>query len=308
MTYRDALPQLDGDLLFLTDGGLETDLIFRRGIDLPHFAACTLLLTGSGRATLRDYYRDFATLAIERGAGFILDTVTWRANPDWIRALGYPRDALDDLNRSAVDLAAGIRAEFRRPGTPIPIAGVVGPRGDGYRPGQLQSVDEAGSYHSAQIEILADTAADLVTALTITYPAEGAGIAIAARELGMPVAISFTVETDGRLATGETLGQAIDAVDELSDFWPAYYMVNCCHPSHLPAELETLDRVRGFRANASALSHAQLDESEQLDAGDPVELGAQIRELRDRAPQVSIVGGCCGTDIRHLRRIAAATA
>jgi len=308
MTYRDALPQLDRDLLFLTDGGLETDLIFRRGIDLPHFAACALLLTNSGRAMLRDYYRDFATLAMERGAGFVLDTVTWRANPDWLRELGYAPESLVELNRAAVDLAVGVRAEFRRPGLPIPISGVLGPRGDGYRPGQLQSVDEARSYHSAQIEILADTAADLVTAMSINYPAEGAGIAIAARELGMPVAISFTVETDGRLATGETLAQAIDAVDELSDFWPAYYMVNCCHPSHLPAELESLDRVRGYRANASALSHAELDESEQLDAGDPVELGAQIRELRDRAPQFTILGGCCGTDIRHLRQIAAATA
>jgi S-methylmethionine-dependent homocysteine/selenocysteine methylase len=304
MSYRTSFAQLIDDRVFLTDGGLETDLLFNQGIDLPHFAACALLRSADGRETLRRYFTDYATVARDSGLGLILDTVTWRANPDWIEKLGLEPSAVRELNGAAVELALEVRAEFEHSSSPMPINGVVGPRGDGYVPGELQSADEARAYHSAQIEAFAEAEADLVTALTMNYVDEAIGVARAARDAGMPVAISFTLETDGRLVTGDSLQDAIAAVDDATEGAPVYYMVNCCHPTHLPGDIAGVGRLRGYRSNASSHSHAELDESEVLDAGDPEELGAQVLGLRERMPNLSIVGGCCGTDIRHLRAIA----
>lgn len=304
MSYRTSFAHLVDDRVFLTDGGLETDLLFNRGVDLPYFAACALLRIDYGREMLRRYFADYAMVATESGLGLILDTVTWRANPDWIEKLGLAPAALLELNRAAVELALELRAEFELPTSPMPISGVIGPRGDGYVPGQLQSADEARAYHSAQIEVFADAGVDVVTALTMSYVDEAIGVARAARDAGIPVAISFTLETDGRLISGESLQDAIAAVDDATEAAPLYPMVNCCRPTHLPTGISLVDRLRGFRANASSKSHAELDESDELDAGEPEGLGDHVLDLRDRMPRVTIVGGCCGTDIRHLRAIA----
>ena len=303
MSYRTALPQLENEI-FLTDGGLETDLLFNHGIDLPHFAACSLLRTPEGRHTLRRYFDDAAQLAVDSRVGLLLDTATWRANPDWIAALGYEPSAIEALNHAAVDLAMEVRASFERPGTPIVINGVIGPRGDGYLPGERQSSETARDYHATQVGILAASDVDLVSAMTMNYVDEAVGIALAARDAGVPVAISFTVETDGRLVTGESLEEAIAAVDAQTGSTPVYYMVNCCHPSHLPTQFTALERLRGYRPNASSQSHTELDESEVLDDGNPAELGAQLRALRDQMPALTILGGCCGTDQRHVAEIA----
>lgn len=305
------LPQLADNAVYLTDGGLETVLIFLQNIDLPLFAACELLRTDDGRAILRQYYDEYARIAEKAGVGFILDTATWRANPDWTTQLGYSTEEFERVNRAAVELAVEVRTAWERPGRPIPITGVIGPRGDGYRPDALQSVEEAREYHSAQIRVFAETGqVDLVTALTMTYPAEASGIALASRDAGLPVALSFTLETDGRLVTGETLGEAIESVDLATGGYPSYYMINCAHPTHLPADLaqggEWTNRLRGYRANASQLSHAELDESEVLDDGDPEQLAREVVLLRASMPQVSVIGGCCGTDARHIAAIAAA--
>jgi S-methylmethionine-dependent homocysteine/selenocysteine methylase len=308
--YSSQLPQLDPNAIFLTDGGLETVLIFRDGFDLPHFAACELLRSPDGRAALRGYFDEFAGIATEQGVGFIIDTATWRANPDWTALLGYSDAEFDEVNRAAVELAAEVRSAWERPGSPMPISGVIGPRGDGYRPEALQTVEEARQYHSAQIDVFAATAqVDFVTALTMTYPEEAAGIAIAARDAGLPAVISFTVETDGRLVTGATLEDAVAAVEEATDGYPSYYMLNCAHPTHLPEGLGNgawTARLRGYRANASRLSHAELDESETLDSGDAPELGAQFARLNLDLPQLTILGGCCGTDASHVAAIATA--
>ena len=301
------LPQLSADRLFLTDGGLETTLIFHEGIELPEFAAFDLLKDEEGRDAVRAYYAPYLELAREREVGFILGMPTWRANPDWGAELGYSPEELEAANRQAVEVAQELKAKTESDESPIVITGEVGPRGDGYQAEDLMSADEAQAYHSQQVSTFADAGVDLVTALTMTYPEEAIGIARAAREAEVPVAISFTVETDGRLPNGQQLGDAIEQVDRETDDAPAYYMVNCAHPTHfddvVAGEGAWRERIAGIRANASSKSHAELDEATELDDGDPEELGGQYRELGKSLPRLNVLGGCCGTDHRHVAAV-----
>ena len=304
-----SLPQLSGDRLFLTDGGLETLLVFHKGFDLPHFASFPLLEDEPGRAALREYFTDFIELARERDAGFVLDTATWRANPDWAALLGYDAGALDRVNREAVAFAQAIRDDAAAD-APVLVNGVIGPRGDGYVVDKLMSAEEAEQYHAGQVRSFAEAGADMISAITMTYAEEATGIARAAAAAGVPVAISFTVETDGRLPSGQALGDAIAQVDFETESAPAYFMVNCAHPSHFEHVLEQggawLGRIAGLRANASMMSHAELDEAEELDEGDPIELGAGYVALRKSLRNVNVIGGCCGTDQRHVAAVATA--
>ena len=304
--HRDGLPQL-ADTVFLTDGGLETWLVFLEQVDLPYFAAFPLLLDKPGRERLGSYFRPYLQIAKEGGVGFILDTPTWRANADWGERLGYSPPQLADINRQSVAMAAALRDAFDSDQSPIVINGVIGPRGDGYRADAQMDASAAEHYHRAQTETFRDTEADMVSAITMTYSAEAIGIARAAKSCGLPVVISFTVETDGRLPSGETLTEAIEGVDAATGGAPAYYMVNCAHPTHLGdfpvIDAPWRDRVRGLRANASVLSHAELDVATELDPGDPLELARQYRTLRGQMPRLSVLGGCCGTDHRHIAAI-----
>lgn len=306
MTYRDHLPQLDGGV-FLTDGGLETTLIFHDGVDLPAFAAFPLLEDAAGVERLRRYYDEYAVLARERDLGFVLEAPTWRANARWGAEVGYDPDRLAAINREAIALMEAVRDARAADDVPVVVSGCLGPHDDAYDPAQRLSADAAQRYHAAQIETFADTAADMVAALTLTSADEAIGIARAARDAGIPSAISFTVETDGRLPSGEELGEAIEAVDAATGAAPAYYMINCAHPTHFAAVLQAdgpwRERVLGLRANASAKSHAELDEATELDAGDPRDLGARYVELADALPRLTVLGGCCGTDERHVRAI-----
>ena len=261
--HRHALPQLDSDKIFLTDGGLETTLVFLEGIDLPCFAAFPLAAEEAGREKLKGYFRPYLATAVKAGAGFILDPPTWRANADWGDKLGWSPGALDAINRKSVAMAAELREAWATQETPIVLNGVVGPRGNGYRADARMSVGEAQAYHAAQVESFWDGEADMVSAITMTYPEEAIGIARAAKAAGLPVAISFTVETDGRLPSGDTLKGAIEAVDRATGAAPAYYMINCAHPLHFESAIASderwLDRIRGIRPNASTMSHAELD-------------------------------------------------
>jgi len=306
MGYRDALPQLDGGL-FLTDGGIETTLIFHQGLDLPAFAAFVLLKDEHGTDELRRYYAPYVELAREQGAGFVLESPTWRASPRWAADLGLTEAELDKLNRRAIALMEELREDVSPSGAPVVISGCIGPHDDGYNPTTKLSAAAAEDYHSTQIETFRDTAADMVTAITMTYADEAIGLVRAARGAGLPVVISFTVETDGRLPSGQELGDAIGEVDEATDAAPAYYMINCAHPAHFEGALETGDawpaRIGGIRSNASTKSHAELDEAEELDEGDPVDLGARHVRLRARLPNLNVLGGCCGTDHRHVTEI-----
>lgn len=301
--YRQQLPQLR-DELYLTDGGLETTLVFHEGVALPLFAAFDLLKDESGTAILRRYFDHYVAIAREQRTGLLLETPTWRANPDWAAKLGYDEQALADANRRSVALLVDLRHAFE--GTLV-ISGNLGPRGDGYRAGARMSVPEAEAYHGPQIRVFAETEADLVAAFTMTYAEEAIGITRAAASAGMPVVISFTTETDGRLPSGEPLDAAIARTDDATGGTPAYYMINCTHPTHLADALDRggawRERVRGLRANASRRSHAELDERPDLDAGDPVELARQYAELQAEFPRLTVAGGCCGTDHRHVAAI-----
>jgi S-methylmethionine-dependent homocysteine/selenocysteine methylase len=308
--YRHALPQLAGDL-FLTDAGLETDLIFNHGIAMREFAAHTLLPDPVGRQAIIDYFRGFLALARAHNTGYILDSVTWKAHLHWAGALGASARELHEANQEAIALIAHLREEFSAHAKPIVLNGVIGPQGDAYAPDTAIAIHEAEHYHAKQIGWLADTEVDMVTALTFTQADEASGLVLAARRAGLPVVVSFTVETDGRLPTGQPLGEAIETVDQATDSAPAYFMVNCAHPEHFAQVLGDTPwarRIRGIRCNASRKSHAELDASATLDAGDPVELGQQYVALRTKLPWLNVFGGCCGSDLRHVTQIARALA
>jgi S-methylmethionine-dependent homocysteine/selenocysteine methylase len=309
--HRNALPQLDGSF-FLTDGGIETTLVFLEGLELPDFAAFDLLKRDGGEEALLRYFRPYTAIAARHGAGLVLESATWRASADWGSRLGYSADELAEANRQAIRMLEPLRTEVESAKTRVVISGCVGPRGDGYVPSQTMSEAEAQDYHGAAIRTFAGTAADVITAITMNYAEEAIGVTRAAVAAGMPVVIAFTVETDGRLPTGQTLGEAITQVDAATKGAPAYYMINCAHPTHfddaLAARAPWVDRIHGLRANASAKSHAELNEATELDVGNPAELGAQYAALRRRLPNLNVMGGCCGTDHRHVEAIAAACA
>jgi len=313
--YRDNLPQLRG-IVCLTDGGLETDLSFNRGVELPQFASYVLLRTAEGRALLLDYYRQYVAIARRHGLGLVLETPTWRANGDWGRLLGDSAAALDRINREAVALVEQLRDELGPQDPPLVTSGCLGPRGDGYRPDRLMTAEQALDYHRTQVASFAATGVDMVAALTLNYIEEAIGVARAAAEYALPLCLSFTVETDGTLPDGGSLQRAIEAVDAATDAAPAYYMVNCAHPTHFAHLFERpapwLRRIRGLRGNASCMSHAELDNMATLDDGEPGAFGAELAALRWRAPWLTVLGGCCGTDHRHIdevgRQLAAAAA
>ncbi|WP_299355415.1 homocysteine S-methyltransferase family protein [uncultured Shimia sp.] len=302
--YRDSLPQM-GETVFLTYVGMETDLIFTKGVDLPGFASYPLLETEQGRETLRAYLRDLMAVARASGLGVILESATWVANEDRAAPLGYSPDQLVELNKAAIELMAELRQA--EGDLPTVISANVGPRDDAYAPSAQMDATEAEAYHETQLATLAETDADLISAYTLAYPAEAIGLVRAARKFALPVIVSFTVETNGRLPTGESLGQAIETVDKATDGYASYFMINCAHPDHLATTLNDaggMSRVKGIVANASRCSHAELDQATELDSGNPEELGQQLADIRRRHPQISIVGGCCGTDMRHMTHIA----
>lgn len=306
--YRHSLPQRGG-ALFLTDGGIETTLIFQDGFDLPYFAAFHLLRDGKGREALMRYYERYIAIAKADGMGFVLESPTWRASTDWGGKLGYSAADIVAVNRDSLQLMHDLRARHETATSPMVVSGCIGPRGDGYDPGQSMTPQDAEAYHRLQIGALADAGADMVSAITMTNADEAIGITRAAMKAGMPVVISFTVETDGRLPTGQSLVDAICEVDVVTGNAPAYYMINCAHPTHFKEVLGNepwTRRIGGLRANASKRSHQELNDSADLDAGSPVELGGEYRELVRRHPQINVLGGCCGTDHRHIECIALA--
>jgi S-methylmethionine-dependent homocysteine/selenocysteine methylase len=309
MSHRASLPQLEGGL-FLTDGGIETTLIFHRGLDLPAFAAFDLLKDEQGTDELRRYFKPYLELAARNRLGFVLESPTWRANPRWAEEIGYSPEELERMNRKAIALMEELRAEYGSDASPIVISGCVGPHDDGYDPDVQLSAEAAADYHATQIGTFAGTAADMVTAITMNYAEEAIGVTRAAEAAGLPAVISFTLETDGKLPSGQALGEAIEQTDAETGSGPAYYMINCAHPTHFERILdgagEWRERIRGLRANASTKSHAELDEATELDEGDPADLGTRYAQLRERLPQLNVVGGCCGTDHRHVGEICSA--
>jgi len=303
------LPHESSDL-FLTDGGLETTLVFLEGFELPYFAAFDLLKDEKGYNAIRDYYSRYLKIAKDFNAGFILESPTWRANPDWIAKIGYPKSAVSQINEKAIQLLVDLKNEFEYDSSNVIISGCVGPRGDGYKPENKMDFEEAQKYHSEQIEVFSHTPVDMVSAITMNYVEEAIGIARAAGTFNLPVVISFTVETNGKLPTGMSLKEAIEQVDESVKELPLYFMINCAHPTHFKSELEQgrneqwTKRIKGIRSNSSCKSHAELDEATELDRGNPNELGDEHKRLKHAFSQLNVFGGCCGTDEEHVLEIA----
>jgi homocysteine S-methyltransferase len=296
---KTPLPQSSGRPV-VTHGGLETDLIYHHGVDLPDFAAFPLVADERGRELLLRYYREYVDIAERAGAALQVETPTWRASSDWGDRLGYSAAELRTVNRDSVALLQRLRNETGLES--FLVSGCLGPRGDGYVAGDVVDPDAAAAYHGPQVEALADAGADLITVLTLTGTGEAVGIVRAARAAGLPVAVSFTVEQDGKLPDGTPLSAAIADVD--AEGGPDYFMVNCAHPSHLAPGLaddgKWRSRIVGVRANASMRSHRELDAATELDEGDPVELARSQDGLRPSLPNLALVGGCCGTDARHV--------
>ena len=304
--FRDQLPQLTGEF-FLTDAGLETDLIFNHGIEIREFAAHTLLPDEIGRRALANYLRGFLKLANECNAGLILDSQTWKAHPHWASDLGTSLTELEKANHDAVGFIVSLRDEFSTNNKAIVLNGILGPRGDAYAPEGRLAAHEAEDYHSRQVGWLAETEVDMVTGMTFTQSDEAIGLIRAAQKAELPVVISFTVETDGRLPSGQPLEEAIRSVDTATDGGAEYFMLNCAHPEHFFDRLVEADwslRIRGVRCNASRRSHAELDQCEELDAGNPDELALQYESILSTMPWINVFGGCCGTDLHHVSRIA----
>ncbi|MCC7120677.1 MAG: homocysteine S-methyltransferase family protein [Gammaproteobacteria bacterium] len=308
-THRDTQPQLAGGM-FLTEGGIGTTLIHRDGVVLPHFATWTLLATPAGTAHLRRCFAEYAALARRLRVGIVIDSVTWRGSADWGARLGVSPAALAAANRDAIALLEDLRREYQTDATPVMISACMGPRHSAYRAGAQMTAAQAEAYHRLQVETLAGTTADVLSAMTMNDPSEAIGIMRAARAVAMPAVVSFTVETDGRLISGMTVREAIERIDDATAGFPLYYMLNCAHPQHFEGALAPdgawLARIRGLRANASAKSHAELDAADTLDRGEPAVLARHYAALIERLPHVNIVGGCCGTDVEHAECIAAA--
>lgn len=302
--YRNALPQISGKT-FLAYTGMETDLLFTQGVDLPGFASYPLLETARGRELLSGYFTNLIEIGRKADLGVILESPTWVANRDRGASIGYTPERLIALNKQAVALMADLRAKYGD--LPTVLSANIGPRDDAYAPTDQMTADEAMAYHSEQITALSETQADLISGYTVAYPAEAIGMVLAAKRQDLPVTISFTVETDGKLPTGTTLKDAIEDVDQATNGYACYFMINCAHPDHFNDILSDepwMQRLKGIVANASRCSHTELDEAAFLDDGDPVELGNQLATISQTHPQINILGGCCGTDARHLEQIA----
>ena len=291
----------------MTDGGIETDLIFNKGIELPEFAAFDLLKSSDGKQTLKNYYQDYLLIAKKKCNGFILEAPTYRTNPDWIVKIGYALEDLQGIHNTAIEVLEDLRKDFEDDNFKVPISVCIGPRGDGYVPSKIMTAEEAEEYHSSQIKAASNANADLVTALTLNYNDEAIGIVNAARKHNIPVVISYTVETNGNLPSGQSLKDAITSLDKVTKNYVSYFMINCAHPEHFKGVLNTdeawIKRIKGLRANASKKSHAELDQSETLDIGNKEELAKDYRDLKGHLPNLSIIGGCCGTDSSHLHSI-----
>lgn len=295
--------------IFLTDGGLETTLIFLEGFDLPCFASFDLIKDENGKSAIRDYYKRYLDIAKKYKLGFILESPTWRANPDWVEMAGYPRSETAEINRKAAQMMVDLKDEFAKYEGSILVSGCIGPRGDGYQPDTIMTPEAACEYHSEQIAAFKSVPVDMVSAITMTNVEEAIGITLVAADAGIPAVISFTVETNGKLPSGTSLKDAIAAVDGACAVPPIYYMINCAHPTHFADELMTAKgedwtkRIRGLRANASSKSHAELDESTELDRGDLDDFAAGHSDLVRHFPQINVFGGCCGTDEEHILAI-----
>ena len=299
-----------GSKTFITEGGVETHMQYKRGHELRHFCLFDLMNDPKAVADLRAYHEGIIEVALKHKTGAVLDGIHYRSSRDWGELLGYSTEGLEDIVVQGIEFYKDLAREFATDDSPMPVSGVVGPRGDAYSVGKVMNATESEDYHSEQVETMRNAGADMITALTFSQVEEAIGVVRAAQSTGIPVVVSFTLGADGNLKIGSSFGDAIEAVDKATDSGPIYYMINCTHPVDFAPAFETpgdwTNRLGGFRPNASSLDHGVLCSLGHLEEGDPVELGQQMAGMARRFPHLNVWGGCCGTDYDHIDAIVTA--
>ena len=303
--FKGDLPQMDGGV-YLTDCGIETYIMYKKGFALPNFSLFHLLNDEDAAREIQAYLQRLLAVAERNDVGMILCGPLYRASRDWGELLGYTPERLADVNHRCIEMFEALARDSELARRRIVFSGVVGPRGDAYKLNRTITAQEAEDYHSEQIVTLERAGADMITGLTLNNTDEAIGITRAAEAAGLPAVISFTLNGEGRLQSGCSLKDAIESVDAATGAAPAYYMINCTHPADFAPAFEPGDwtvRLRGVRPNASSLAKGVLCQLGHLEEGDPEELGRQMGEMARRYPHFNVWGGCCGTDDVHLEEI-----
>jgi S-methylmethionine-dependent homocysteine/selenocysteine methylase len=300
-------PKQRPNKLFLTEAGIETELMYKWGFEIPHFAMFALLENDQIVSTLRGMYRSYLDVAAKHEMSFLMGGFDYRASPDWAELLGYGPEALKEANLRCLDFHRQMGAEYASDVPEAVTMGCVGPRGDAYQLNRTISEAEAEDYHSVQLTTLRDAKVPLVYAATFNNIPEAVGVVRAARRLGLPIALSFSLDSNSKLKSGPSVKEAIEAVDEATDRAPEFYAINCSHPVEFEPALEPgswIERLRNLRPNASKMEKIALCKLGHLEEGDPIELGQLMGQLAKRYPHMDIWGGCCGTGEVHLEEIA----
>ena len=301
-------PQKQDGVFYLCEGGSETEIMYKYGFEFPHFAVFELLKNPKAVAKLKRMYRSYFDIVSKNKMCALVGGLDYRASPDWGNLLGYSSTGLADVNHQCIDFLRNIASEYSTEIETTLIQGLIGPRGDAYETNHTITADEAQDYHSVQLETLKSANVDLASALTFNSVAEAIGVARAAADIGIPLSISFVLNSESNLGSGHSLQDAITTVDTETNGSIAFYMINCCHPiEYEPAvndQTGWMERIRGVRPNASKMDKISLCKIGHLEDGNPDELGQQVGDLIDRYPHIDILGGCCGTWDRHLDQIA----
>jgi homocysteine S-methyltransferase len=301
-----SLPPQSDDLIYLTEGGFETELMYLHGFELPCFAAFHLLDSTKGYQAVRDLYARVCDVAAAESTGLLLGWLNYRASPDWGAKLGLSPEALRAATLRSIAMLADLRKSYAGQVPHFAISDAIGPRGDAYGTGGAITEAEAEDYHSVQLETLKHSDVDVIWAATQNNVPEVIGMARAARALGLEIAVAWSLNAESRLSSGPTLAEAITRTDAAVPGVVAWHSLTCSHPLEFTPALTPgpwTDRLRCIRPNAAAMDKIALCKLGHLEDGDPVELGRQMGDVARRYPAMDIWGGCCGTDHRHLSEI-----
>lgn len=307
MNSHKSFPLQKKGCFYLSEGGTETELMYKYGFELPHFAMFPLLDNPDAESRMREMFGSYLEVAAKYKTGALMGGLDYRASPDWGELLGYSPDGLAEANLQSIDFLRDIAKEYVSAVPDILIQGLIGPRGDAYERNETITENEAEDYHCVQLETLKKADVDLALAITFNNIPESIGVARAAAKIGVPLAISLTLDSASKLNSGPGLVEAITTIDRETGRSPAFYLINCSHPVEYEPAIgpgDWINRVRGVRPNASKMEKIALCKIGHLEEGDPVELGALCGDLARRYPHMDVWGGCCGTWSRHLDEIA----
>lgn len=307
MDKHTSLPPQKEGRFYLTEGGTETELMYRHGFELPHFAMFPLLDNPNALSRMKDMFRSYLDVAAKHQFCALMGGLDYRASPDWGELLGYSPASLADANLQSIEFLREVASEYSSQIPEILFVGLVGPRGDAYERNETITENEAEDYHAVQLETLKKANVDSALAITFNNIPESVGVARAAARIGVPLAVSLTLDSNSKLHSGPSLAEAITTIDRETDQSPEYFLINCSHPVEYEPAIEPgdwINRIRGVRPNASKMEKIALCQIGRLEEGDPEELGMQCGDLARRYPHMDIWGGCCGTWSNHLDEIA----